>query len=136
MRTRISLALGPRRKLSRQTAWGCFTTNLALPGFGSLLAGYVSGYFQAALSLGGMALTLLFGVRFISWYLKNLARFGDLQGDPVELMTELWTAARLPLFGIALFAIGWLWALATGLYIVRKANDSPAAGLPPKLDLG
>ena len=51
---KISLALGPRRPLSRQTAWGCLTTNLALPGAGSLVAGRVSGYPQLALGVGGM----------------------------------------------------------------------------------
>ena len=55
MRTKISLALGQRQALSRQTAWGCFTTNLALPGFGSLVAGRISGYFQVALAMVGLA---------------------------------------------------------------------------------
>ena len=65
MPTKVSLALGPRRPLSRQTAWGCFTTNLAMPGFGSLVAGRISGYAQAALTIGGMVLTMVFGARFI-----------------------------------------------------------------------
>ena len=39
MPMKISLALGNPQALSRQTAWGCLTTNLAMPGFGSLVLG-------------------------------------------------------------------------------------------------
>src|SRR5262245_281468 len=133
MPTKISLALGPRRKLSRQTAWGCLTTNLALPGFGSLMAGRTSGYFQIAMSLGGMLLTMVFGARFIYWYFTNQSRFQEWQADPVEMMTELWAAVRLPLLGIALFALGWLWALFTSFNIVRTAADDTTSTVPPKL---
>ena len=65
---KISLALGPRQPLSRQTAWGYLTSNLALPGSGSLLAGRISGYAQLALGLGGLLMTVVFGLRFMLWY--------------------------------------------------------------------
>lgn len=104
-----------------------------MPGFGSLVAGFFSGYFQAALSLGGMAVTMIFGVRFIYWYLNNLSRLRDLNGDPVDMITALWAAVKLPLLGIALFAFGWLWALSTSLYIIRTAHENPSGTVPPKL---
>ena len=104
-----------------------------MPGFGSLLAGHASGYLQIALSLGGTALTMIFGARFVLWYLNNLARFQGAQSDPIDMMPELWAAVRWPLLGIGLFAFGWLWALSTGLYIVRTAQDTPPAAMPPKL---
>ena len=104
-----------------------------MPGFGSLVAGYVSGYFQAALSLGGMALTLIFGARFVYWYISNFEHFNNPQHDPIDILTALWAVVRLPLLGIALFAFGWLWALSTSLYIIRTANEDPSTKTPPKL---
>src|ERR1017187_2944660 len=111
MPMKVSLALGPRRPLSRQTAWGCLTTNLAMPGFGSLVAGRVSGYGQAALAIGGMALTMVFGLRFIWWYIANWSRFHDAGADPTAGLTEMWAFLKGPLLGFVMFGVGWLWAL-------------------------
>src|SRR2546426_4036888 len=99
MPMKISLALGPRQPLSRQTAWGCFTTNLALPGSGSLAAGRISGYAQAALAIGGMMMTMLCGVRFVRWYVTNWPRFHQPQTDAVVVLQELWRFVRWPLLG-------------------------------------
>jgi hypothetical protein len=130
---KISLALGPRRPLSRQTAWGCLTTNLALPGFGSLMAGRVSGYPQAVLGLGGMALSVLFGVRFFLWSLSNWSRLHAPESDPVAALGEMWLALRWALLGLALFLAGLLWALATSSGILRQAKAAEAREAPPKL---
>jgi hypothetical protein len=130
---KISLALGPRRVLSRQTAWGCFTSNLALPGAGSLAAGRISGYAQLALGLGGMALSILLGIRFVVWYFANWSRLHDPYGDPLTSMGELWLALRWPLLGFGLFALGWLWSLATGLQIVQAAKAAEQKQVPPRL---
>ncbi|HEY5909447.1 MAG TPA: hypothetical protein VJA21_02455 [Verrucomicrobiae bacterium] len=131
---KISLALGPRRTLSRQSAWGCFTTNLALPGFGSLMAGRVSGYPQAALGLAGVALTTLFAARFFAWYLVNLSRMTGDQEDPFGTLVELWRAARWPLLGVSVFLAGWLWALVTSFQILSAARRDGAAQVPPRLE--
>jgi hypothetical protein len=133
MPMKISLALGPRQPLSRQTAWGCFTTNLATPGFGSLLAGRVSGYPQAALYLLGFGLTLMFGARFALWYLANWSRLRGPEADPVESLGEILLAVRWPFLGFAIFAIAWLWALATSLQILRAAKKSDSPRTPPRL---
>jgi hypothetical protein len=129
------LVLGPRRPLSRQTAWGCLTTNLALPGFGSLVAGRVSGYAQAALALGGEALTLAYGARCMVWFGRNWARLQAPDADFFAVFWDIWVAGgfRWAALGIALFALGWLWALATSLSLLdaAKTNDSP--GTPPRL---
>src|SRR2546425_4585484 len=127
MPMKISLALGPRHPLSRQTAWGCLTTNLALPGFGSLVAGRVSGYPQVALGLLGLVLTLVFGVRFFYWYAANWSRFQGAQADPFAAMGEMWRVVRWALLGMGIFFIGWLWALATSLQILRAAKASESA---------
>ena len=133
MPTKVSLALGPRRPLSRQTAWGCLTTNLAMPGFGSLVAGCVSGYAQVALAIGGMTLTMIFGVRFIWWYVANWSRFHGADADPTAALSEMWPFLKWPLLGFGMFAVGWLWALATGLQIVSSARKTESATVPPRL---
>ena len=128
---KISLALGERRPLSRQTAWGCLTANIALPGSGSLMAGRKSGYPQAFLGIGGMILTLIFGVRALVWFLANWARMHDPAVDQFDVMGEMWSVVRWAFLGMAVFGLGWLWALGTSYAIVRSAkNDSSA---PPKL---
>ena len=130
---KISLALGPRRPLSPQTAWGCLTSNVAVPGLGSLVAGRISGYPQVALGLGGMALTLAFGLRFFVWFAANRSRLLDPGADPAALL-EMWLAVRWALLGIALFALGWLWALATSLALLAAAKRDQPPNVPPRLN--
>ncbi len=128
---KVSLALGANRPLSRETAIGCLTSNLALPGSGSLLAGRRSGYAQMALSVLGLIITTAFGVPFIIWSLKNWSHlYGDTV-DPLEALSILWHGVRIPLVGILLFAFGWLWGLGTGMALVRQAKTNAQA--PPKL---
>jgi hypothetical protein len=133
MPMKISLALEPRRPLSRQTAWGCLTTNIAMPGFGSLMAGRVSGYGQAALAVGGMIVTVVFGARFVFWYFANWSRFHGLDADPADALGEMWQYVKWPLLGFGMFGIGWLWALATSLQIVNSARKTESAAVPPRL---
>jgi len=130
---KISLALGPRRALSRQTAWGCLTTNLALPGFGSLLAGRVSGYPQVVLGLVGLILTMIFGVRFILWYVANWSRFSGPEADPFGAMGEMWRVVRWALLGMGIFFVGWLWSLFTSLQILAAAKATESPNAPPRL---
>jgi hypothetical protein len=106
------------------------TSNLALPGVGSLVAGRVSGYVQIALAVSGMVLTIVFGVRFIVWCLANWSRIYGPQSDPLGTLEELWLELRWALAGFAIFAIGWLWALGTSWGIVREAKEAAA---PPPL---
>ena len=134
MRMKISLALGPRQSISRQTAWGCFTTNLALPGFGSLTAGRRVGYAQAVLGLGGLILTIIFGARFMGWYFANSSSLTSGQNDPLETLHALWLAVRGPLVSLGVFAAGWLWALITSFQILASAKPTEPPPAPPRLD--
>src|SRR4051794_38669590 len=110
MPMKISLALGKSRPLSRRTAWGCLTANLAVPGSGSLVAGRISGYPQTALGLIGLAVTVIFGVRFIYWYFANWSQISHAP-DPFAAIAEMWLVLKWPLLGMAIFLFGWLWSL-------------------------
>lgn len=133
MPTKISLALGPRQPLSRQVAWGCFTTNLTLPGFGTLLAGRVTGYLQILLSLAGFAATAVFGIRFFIWYFANHAHLQQIQDEPDVYFHEIWMPLRWALLGIAMFAVAWLWALGSSLGILSAARAAERRALPPRI---
>src|SRR6266404_2112713 len=115
---KISLALGQRQTLSRQTAWGCLTSNLAVPGFGSLAAGHSSGYFQVALTVIGMALTMIFGARFVLWMLANWTRLHDPMADQFDALRQMWLAVRWALLGIGIF----------GRDRVRERGGAPLRG--------
>ena len=115
----------------RQTAWGCCTANLALPGSGSVAGGRRVGYFQMTLALVGLGMSLFSGMRFIGWAVSHLPRFYDPATDPVVALQDLWRAARWPLLGMGVFAVAWLWALMTSLGLLHRATaDGP---VPPPL---
>jgi hypothetical protein len=117
-----------RKPLDRQTAWGFLTTNLALPGFGSLLGQRRIGYLQAAVSVSGLVLTLTFGTRFVIWYFTNLKTINDTQGDPLSLLGETLIQVRWALLGMALFGLALLWALTTSLSLLREAKRLEGRG--------
>jgi hypothetical protein len=104
-----------------------------MPGFGSLLAGRVSGYPQAALMLIGLLLTVVCGVRFIAWRLDHWSQVQDPQADPLANLMEMWLAVRWSLLGVGIFGFGWLWSLFTSLDILREAKKSESARVPPRL---
>jgi hypothetical protein len=118
---------------TRANAWTCLTTNLAMPGAGSLMGGRRVGYAQLLLTLAGLALTGIFGLRFIVWTLQNWSRLQDADADPLETLLMLWIAVRWALLGIGLFVIAVLWGLTTSLSILKRAKKSGEAGTPPKL---
>lgn len=118
---------------SAQTARGCAATNLALPGFGSLLARRAVGYPQAALTVVGFGLTAWFGVRFGFWYFQNSAALRDADGDPVQNLIEMWLGVRWALLGMALYGVSWLWSLSTNVSILRSARPAAPPEKPPVL---
>ena len=133
MPMKISLALGPRQPLSRQTAWGCLTSNLALPGSGSLLAGRRSGYGQLVLAMAGLLVITIFGLRFILWALGNWSRLHAPDADPVESLLGIWVHLKWALLGFGIALIAWLWALMTGLSILNSAQKTDHSSSPPRL---
>lgn len=130
---KISLARGPRQTLSRQTAWGCLTSNLALPGSGSLLAGYRTGYAQLLLAMIGLASTMWFGIHFIVWALLNWSKIYGPEIDPIEALEEIWRHLRWALLSLGIAALAWIWALVTSLQILHAARKVEQTEVPPKL---
>ena len=134
MPMKLSLALGPRQPLSHQTAWGCLTSNLALPGSGSLLAGRISGYAQLALAAAGLLMTIGFGSHFFAWYVANYSRLHNPDADQFTVLGDLWQASRGALLGILVFGVAWLWGLSTGLHLLQTAKKAPPPPpVPPRL---
>jgi hypothetical protein len=117
-------------------AWGCMTTNLALPGFGSLLGGRAVGYFQIAVYSTGFAFTIIFGIRFMVWYFSDAAHVLQVQADPDVYFHEVWLQVRWALLGIAVCAVAWLWALVSSMAILERvrARDALTRPLPPRIN--
>ena len=113
---------------ARQTAQGCFASNLVMPGLGSLAGGRKVGLPQLALCLLGFAITLGFGVRFIFWSLAHWSEFygSTLPADPLAPLRDLWQQARWPLLGIFLFIVAWFWALLTSRSLLAKTKTDNA----------
>src|SRR5579872_2663193 len=132
MPMKMSLALQPRRPLTRSEAWGCLTANLALPGSGSLVAGHRSGYLQLVLTAIGFGITCLTGVRFVIWAVSNWAVISKPPvDDPISGLVALWNDVRWPLVGMCFFGISLLWALGTSLRVLRNATPD---NVPPKIE--
>jgi hypothetical protein len=107
-----------------QAAQGCLSTNLVMPGLGSLVGGRKVGLVQLALCLCGFGLTLGTGVRFIFWSLAHWAEFynPNPNGDPFAPLHDMWIHARWPMLGTVLFGLAWLWALLTSRAILAEAK--------------
>lgn len=134
MRMKRSLALGSRKPLSLEAAQGCLASNLALPGLGSVMAGRPSGYVQLLLAAGAMALTAIFGGRFIYWALAHWADLYGPQADPAEALLEIWQHVRWAFLGFVFFGVSWLWSLETGRRLVQESKkNAPKAEAPPRL---
>ena len=117
-----------------QTARGMVATNLALPGFGSLMARRAAGWPQSVLTIVGFALTSIFGVRFFIWFFQHLDTLYGAESDPVEALISMWQTVRWALLGIGLFAVSWMWSLSTNTAILRSARKPEPRDKPPVLN--
>lgn len=124
----FTLSLYRDGRLGKAEAQACLTANLGLPGAGSLMAGRRVGYAQVAVALAGMGLTLVFGVSFIVWCVRNIEQLRSPELDPVHNLVDVWLHLRWALLGLGLFAVAWLWALGSSLGILSEARRSEVAG--------
>lgn len=98
-------------RAERDRALAALSANLVvLPGLGSLVLGQRAGWLQVPLALFGMTLNL----RWLVLVLLDWRREGRLP--------DTFPRTGLLLTGVALFAVAWLWALATGLRALRRAR--------------
>jgi len=128
---KFAFRLGDARHITRANAWACGSTNLVLPGFGSLMGGRRSGYPQAVLCVAGFFLTMVFGIKFIIWGVLHWSELRNPEGDPVETLSALWQACRWALLGMGLFGVAWLWAQFTSLVIMNTARRLEDHKKPP-----
>ena len=114
--TRKLIVDDARRNASGRTlARNALLVNLLVcPGVGSLIAGRIGvGLLQLAMAGTGFTLVMVWFVNLMTRYYGLM--FGDGR-DSATVSGGFWIA------GAALFALAWLWALATGLSLVREAS--------------
>jgi hypothetical protein len=128
---KLSFRLGDANHITRENAWACCSTNLALPGFGSLMGGRRTGYLQAVLCLAGFFLTTVFGLKFVIWGIQHWSELHNPDGDPLETLLNLWRACRWALLGMGLFGLTWVWAQFTSLGIMNTARRQAERNQPP-----
>src|ERR1051326_5258060 len=107
-----------------RTAWRWLLLNLlVLPGWGSIKGGHrVSGWCQLVLGLAGLI------VSTVGLYEVGMAWIRSLQTETaLDLDNRLvgWITG-----GAIVFLCSWLWALGTGLQLLRKADNNPPP--PPR----
>ena len=90
----------------------------ATPGLGSLLARrFVAGAGQLGIFLAGFVL-------FVAWFVDVMRQYYDLMFTDHEPHVR----TRLVFAGVALCAVGWLWALVTSVSLMREAKRNERAG--------
>ncbi|MGA2244833.1 MAG: hypothetical protein ABSH48_07540 [Verrucomicrobiota bacterium] len=110
-----------------QKARGYLTTNIVMPGLGSLVGGRKVGLLQLGLSLGSFAMTVGCGIPFIYWSLAHWSEYhgANAAADPLKTLHDLWQHARWPLLGIVMFLFTWLWALLTSRSLLTESKAQP-----------
>ncbi len=122
---KIFSALQLRRPLNRSELLSCALINLfATPGLGSVVARrFIAGTGQLILACAGFAL-------FVGWFIQKMRLFyGQIMGTDLPLDA----GARLLRWGLAIFAVAWVWSLVTSIQIIRNAPKEFLPPLPPKL---
>jgi hypothetical protein len=122
---RNGLRLGTSKPATREWALASLAANAALPGSGTLLAGRWIGYLQLGLALVGVLLSLVYGIRFIHWYVEHRLVLENPDQDPWMSLWWVWREVRMAWFGIALFMGAWLWAMGGSLVLLWKSRIRP-----------
>lgn len=111
------------KPLNRTTARNAALVNLcATPGLGSLMARrWVAGVGQLILAVAGFGLML-------GWFVKLMSAFYSLGSDfstgPAG-ESHVSISWRLLKWGVAIFAVSWLWSLVTSIQLIRAARKMP-----------
>jgi hypothetical protein len=106
-----------RARSQEDFAWACLLANLVgVPGVGTLMARRWEGVVQLLLSIAGGVLLTWWLIAFVAAELREMTL--PPVGGP---------ALALALWGLGLFGLGWLWALASSMAVFRRARRGGAA---------
>ena len=94
-----------------------------MPGTGSLAAGRRSGYVELLLAFIGVALTLVFGTRFLIWFAQNWNSLHSQDADPLATFSDMWMAGRWAFLGIFIFP---------DRHLLESADQPPNPALCPQ----
>lgn len=95
-----------------------------LPGLGTIMAGRVIGYVQAALMCLGFFLSVGFMMVYLASSVGSLNRFmltGVSEDPTVHYEPWLWVLW----LGLGLSIIAWTWSLISSLIILRQTPEAP-----------
>lgn len=109
-------------KARRERAWGVAIANLALPGFGTVMAGRKVGYFQLGLSVLGVicfTVFLTYAIPHLGELLQQLSNPTDDPDAALEFLAHWLPWMAVAFAGIILCVTAWCWALGTSVKEVR-----------------
>ena len=105
-----------RARSSEDFAWACLFANVVgVPGVGTMMARRREGLAQVLLSVAGGILLTWWLVAFLIAELRTM-----------ELPPPGGPALGLALSGLALFGMGWVWALGSSLALLREQRRGAA----------
>lgn len=114
----------PASARDRDRAWGVVVANqLALPGFGTVMAGRKIGYAQLALSVTGVLCFTVFLIHAIPQLGELLRQLANPTDDPdvaLDFLAQWIPWLGVAFAGIVLWAIAWVWALATSARALKS----------------
>src|SRR6185295_9635576 len=108
-----------RKSVGQAAARNAALINLFVtPGMGSLMAGRIlDGLGQIILAVAGFVLVII-------WFLNVMVQYyGMMNGQETAFQSRAW----LGITGAIIFALSWLWALATSIDLVREARRNDLA---------
>ena len=114
----------PAPQNGRERAWGVVVANqLALPGFGTVMAGHKIGYVQLALSVTGVLCFTAFLIHAIPHLGELLRQLMNPPDDPdaaLDFVAQWIPWLGVAFAGISLWAVAWVWALATSARALKS----------------
>jgi len=112
----------------RERAWGVAIANqLALPGFGTVMAGRKIGYAQLALSVTGVicfTAFLIHALPQLGGLLRQLTNPSDDPDAALEFLAQWVPWLGVAFAGIVLWVAAWFWALGTSVKAVQADHKS------------